>query len=436
MMRRFCSLFLTGLFLIVRAKAVDVYGAAPSAQSVALGGLFAGSNSGPTDSLAANPAALTSVGRPLLEISGMGVLAHGTYQNSTSYVGSLDGSAGVAGSAAFASRVGASRVSLGVGVFPVSLLSDQWRYADPAGTAGASYGIQTNKSAFVALQPTVGVGIQVTKRLAIGASFGALYNINTLETPYIFQNNALSGLKTLLNLHTNGAGYNGTVGALFSAAKILEFGLAYKTRTTVHTTGTASGNASAQFAALGLPFQPAFHYRAAVDNIFPQSVSANVAWQARRRIRTHLQADWINWHDAFVNLPVHLTGGTNSDINTLLGSSSLNDSIPLAWRNQLAWRTGVEASIAENTTVLGGYSHTNSPVPASTLTPLTADIMKNALSTGISYYRSRYRFQLAYQANLPSSAEVSKSQLLAGEYDHSKTSLRLQTVVLTTGIRF
>ena len=137
-----------------------------------------------------------------------------------------------------------------------------------------------------------------------------------------------------------------------------------------------------------------------------------------------------------MNLPVHLTQGTNSAINSLLDSSSLNDSIPLAWRNQLAWKAGVEGSIAENMTLLGGYSYTNSPVPASTLTPLTADIMRNALSTGISYHRSRYNFELAYQANLPSGAEVSKSQLLAGEYDHSRTSLWLQTVVLTTGIRF
>ncbi|MBV8708204.1 MAG: outer membrane protein transport protein [Acidobacteriaceae bacterium] len=435
-MRRFYLLFLAGLFLAVRVKAVDVYGAASSAQSVALGGLFAGSGSGPTDSLAANPAALTFIGRPLLEVSGMGVLAHGAYQNSTPYLGSLSNSAGLAGSAAFASRVGASRISLGVGVFPVSLLSDQWRYADPAGTAGVSYGIQTNKSAFIALQPTVGIGIQVTKRLAVGAGFGILYNANTLETPYIFQNNALSGLKTLLNLHTNGVGYNGTIGAIFTATRTLEFDLAYKTETTVHTTGTANGNASTQFAALGLPFQPTFRYTAEVNNTFPQSVSANIAWQARRRIRTHLQADWINWRSAFVNLPVHLTGGANPDINALLGSSSLDDSIPLAWRNQLAWRAGMEASVTENATVLGGYSYTNSPVPSRTLTPMTADIMRNALSTGISYHRSRYRFELAYQANLPSSAEVGTSQLLAGEYDHSKTSLWLQTIVLTTGIRF
>ncbi|MBV9039165.1 MAG: outer membrane protein transport protein, partial [Acidobacteriaceae bacterium] len=138
------------------------------------------------------------------------------------------------------------------------------------------------------------IGIQVTKRLAVGAGFGILYNANTLETPYIFQNNALSGLKTLLNLHTNGVGYNGTIGAIFTATRTLEFCLAYKTETTVHTTGTANGNASAQFAALGLPFQPTFRYTAEVNNTFPQSVSANIAWQARRRIRTHLQADWIN----------------------------------------------------------------------------------------------------------------------------------------------
>ena len=435
-MSRYYLLFISTLFLAGNAKAVDVYGAAPTAQSVALGGLFAGSGSGPTDSLAANPAGLASIGRPQLEFSAMGVFAKGSYQNSTSFPGYMDGTAGIAGSAGFGSQIGSSRVSIGLGFFPVSLLSDRWRYADPAGTAGVSYGVQASKSAFIALQPTAGVAFQVTRRLSLGFAFGAVYNANTLETPYIFQNNALSGLKALLNLHTNGFGYNGTVGAIFQATRKIELSASYKTSTSVRTTGTALGNVSPLFNALGVGSDPNFRYQAQVDNIFPQSASVNIRWQPRSRLRTHLQADWINWHDAFSALPVHLTNGTNATINSILSSSSLDDSVPLAWRNQLVWRTGLEFSAWENTTLLGGYSFTNSPVPSRTLTPLTADIMRNAVSTGISYRRSRYRVELAYQANPPSSRSVDDSSLLAGEYSHTTTSLWLQTIVLTTGVRF
>ena len=417
-------------------KAVDLYGAAPTARSIGLAGIFTNSTSGPTDALAANPAGLAFAGRPLLEISGMGVLASGTFRNSSPFAGNLDGNAGVAGSAALASRIGHSRISLGLGVFPVSLLSDNWKYFDPPGTAGVSYGLQANRSAFLALQPTIGLAVQVNSRVAVGVSLGTVYNANTLQTPYVFQNNAFSGLKTLLDLHTSGLGVNGSVGTIVRATRNIEFGAAYKTPTDVETHGVATGSASALFSALGVSSDPAFRYRARVDNIFPQTVSANVSWQARPRLVTHVQGDWINWQRSFVSLPVALTGGTNSTINSLLSSASLNDSVPLHWRNHSKWRAAVEYSLLENLTLLGGYSFASNPVPSRTLTPMTADIMQHGLSTGVAYHHNRYGIELAYQANLPASASVDRSDLLAGEYDHSRVNVRLQTVVLTTGIRF
>lgn len=420
----------------MRIDAVDLYGAAPSAQSAALGGIFAGSGSGPTDALAANPAALSFLGRPMLEFSGMGVFANGSYRNSTGNPGSLQGSSGLAGSAAFGSRLGHSAFSVGAGIFPVSMLSDSWRFTDPVGIAGASYGTQLNKSAFVALQSTTAAAWQVNRKLSIGVGFGILYNRNTLHSPYIFQNNALAGLKTLLDLHTSGVGYNGTFGMIYSPVKSLEFGTSYKTRTLVKSTGMATGDAGAQFDALGIPFQRTWQYDARVDNVFPQSAGAYVRWRTTSRLQTHLQADFVNWRRAFVDLPVRLTAGTNPDINSLLGSTSLNDSIPLRWKNQLTLRAGADYSVTEGTRVYAGYSHSNNPVPSSTLTPMTANIMQNGLATGLTFDKSRYRFGLAYQVNLPSEDSVAQSSLVGGEFNNSTTRLWLQTVVLSTGIRF
>jgi long-chain fatty acid transport protein len=425
-----------GFLAAFRAGAADVYGTAATAHTIALGGIYLGST-GPTDALAFNPAMLTSIDRPYLEFTGMGIVAQGSFHNSTPYVGRLQGNSGVAGSAAFGMRIPHSRLSIGLGVFPVSLLSDQWRFQDPPGTAGASYGIRTNKSAFIAIQASAGVAFQVSRQLSLGASFGVVDNLNTLEMPYIFQTNpTLAGLKTLLDLHTGGLGYNGTFGLIAQPVKPLKLSLAYKTRTTVRSTGSASGDAYAQFAALGLPYASAFNYKAEVDNVFPQSVSAGLAWQTRQRLQTYLQVDWLNWHGAFRQLPVHLTQGDNTLLNTLLGSTTLNDSIPLGWRNQLTVRTGFEFAMGETFSLMGAYTHGNSPVPASTLTPLTAAIMTDGVSAGVAYQKSRYRVQFAYQVNLPQSASVGTSGLLAGEYSNTRTSLWLQTIALTTGVRF
>jgi long-chain fatty acid transport protein len=420
----------------IPALAVDLYGNSATAQSTALGGLFRGSSAGLTDMLAMNPAALTSLNGPSIEASALGVFANGSYVNKTTVPGSLKGSNGFAPSAAFGTPVGHSRWALGAGLLPVSMLSGSWQFVDPIGAAGASYGLQTSKSAFLALQSTFAAAFKVSDRISLGVGLGVLYNRNTLVSPYIFQNNALTGLKTLLDLHTSGVGYNGIFGVSARPNRLLEFGAAYKTRTRVRTSGTASGNASQQFAVLGLPFQRDFRYDAEVVNVFPQSASLFVAWRPQSRMGFNTQADWTNWRSAFVNLPVRLTRGTNSDINSLLGSSSLNDSIPLRWRNQLGLRFGGDYKLTEQTQLLAGFSHVNNPVPSSTLSPLTANIMKNALSTGVGYNPGRYRFAIAYQISLPTTEKVGKSILQSGEFDGTRTRLSLQTVVLTTGYRW
>jgi long-subunit fatty acid transport protein len=367
----------------------------------------------------------------------MGVLAGGTYRNSTPYAGNLESNAGTTGSAAFGVKIPGSPYSFGIGTFPVSRLTDRWKFQDPPGTAGASYGIQTNKSAFIAIQSSVGLGMQISPKVSIGAALGVVYNINTLSAPYIFQTNpTLAGLKTLLHLNTNGLGYNGTFGLIAEPTRRFKFGLAYKTQTTVHSNGRADGDVYAQFAALGLPYASSFHYQAEVDNVFPQTASVSLAWQAMPRLQTYLQTDWLNWRKAFVQLPVHLTGGNNALLNTLLNSTSLNDTVPLRWKNQMNVRAGFELSARESVTFQGAYSYGNSPVPNSTLTPLTAAIMTHGLSAGAAYQKSRYRIQLAYQVNLPQSVDVGTSSILAGEFNNTHTSLWLQTIALTTGVRF
>jgi long-chain fatty acid transport protein len=434
--RSICFLAL-GLFGEHVAISASFFNDGASARSAGLGGAYLPADQSALDAMAINPAGLALLNARTLDLNFEGLFARGQFTNSVNKDGRIEGTAGLVPFGAFGAPIGSSRFTFGAGAMPELMNAAKWRYADAPGVGGASYGLQDNQAAILALRTAVGMGVYLGPRLSIGATFGAVYNSNTLQTPYVFQNHpALAGLKTLLDLHTNGIGYNGSFGVLARPTKRLQAGLAYKSRTTITSTGHATGNAANQFAALGIPFRPDFRYTAEVDNVLPQSLTANLIWEATRRLRLVAQADWIDWRRAFTSLPVKLTNGTNSDINGLLASSSLADSIPLHWKDQVVSRVGVERLVAENGVFRAGYAHTNSPVPNSTLTPLTAAITGNTLSAGAGYRHGRYRLDLAYALDLTAQQSVQQSALKSGEYNNSRVKVGTQSVSLSTSIWF
>ena len=142
------------------------------------------------------------------------------------------------------------------------------------------------------------------------------------------------------------------------------------------------------------------------------------------------QTDWVNWSNAFVNLPVTLTNGTNGAINGLLKSTTLVDGVPLNWKDQYSFHGGVERLLTESTSLRFGYAHGNNPVPSGTLTPMTAAIMTNQLSTGFAYHLGRSRFDVGYTYDPTAQSQVQQSSLLSGEYNNSTVRVGLQSLSL------
>jgi long-subunit fatty acid transport protein len=418
-------------------QAQDFYWNTASASSMAMGGVYLPSASGALDAMAANPAGLTALTARTVDLSLTSIFASGSFSNSVNTNAPLKDAPGVIPYGAFGMPVGHSGFAVGVGFTPELMSVSNWNYVDAPGVAGASYGLQQQKSAILAGRASLGVGYAFNRKLAIGASVGAVYNSNTLDAPYIFQSNpALAGLKTLLDLHTTGVGWNTTLGVIATPTDRLQFNVAWKSRTVIDSTGDASGNIGAQLAALGLAAQPGFHYSAAVQNVLPQSVLAGVNWKVDGRWVLALQGNWVNWNSAFSSLPVSLTNGSNPDINGLLGSSSITDRIPVEWKDQYSVRGGVEYRLTEHLWLRGGYGFSSNPVPSSTLTPLTAAIMTNQLSTGVGYHRAHWRMDLAYGIDPSVTDHVGRSALLSGEYSNSSVRIGTQALGLNTSFQF
>lgn len=414
-------------------QAQNFYWNTASASSMGMGGVYLPSSGSAIDAMSANPAGLTALTGRTVDLSITSIFASGSFSNSVNTNAPLRDSPGVVPYGAFAMPLGHSGFSIGVGITPELMSVSNWNYVDAPGVAGASYGLQQQKSAILAARAGVGVAYSFSRRLALGVSAGAVYNSNTLDAPYIFQSNPdLAGLKTLLDLHTTGVGWNTSVGIIANPTDHVQFNVAWKSRTVIDSTGDASGNIGVQLAAVGLAVQPAFHYSAAVQNVLPQSVIAGANWRVDGRWVFALQGGWVNWNSAFASLPVSLTNGSNPDINGLLGSNAISDRIPVEWKDQYSIRGGIEYRLTESISLRGGYGFSNNPVPSSTLSPLTAAIMTNQVSTGIGYRRGIWRMSLAYGIDPSNSEQVGRSALLNGEYSNSSVRISTQSLALNT----
>jgi long-subunit fatty acid transport protein len=424
-------------FIASSAPAQDFYWTSASARSLSLGGVYVPSSGDAVGALASNPAGLSSLGGPSLNLSVTTVFARGSFSNSANTDSPLRDSPGALPYGGFGMPIGHSRFSFGVGFVPDLMSVSNWRYVDPRGAGGVTYGLQEQKSAILAGRAIAGFSASFGPKLSIGATFGSDYNSNTLIAPYIFQSQpTLKGLKTLLNLNTSGVGWNTSVGIRTQLSRKAEVGLAWKSRTKIDSTGTATGDAYALF---GVPQgSPAstFAYSADVRNVLPQSVLASVNWQATSRWVLAFQTDWVNWGDAFVNLPVTLTNGTNAGINSVVGSSTLIDGVPLNWKDQYGFHAGAERVLTESASLRFGYAYANNPVPSSTLSPLTAAIMSNQISAGFVYQKGRSGFEGAYSFDPTAQESVQQSGLLSGEYNNSTVHIGTQNLTASYSFRF
>lgn len=436
------GVLLFALFTRPAVAGTSPYTNGVGARSMSLGGADVAWADDAIGALGANPAGLSSLEQIELNLGATGAIPTGHFQNSVNDRGRLSEHLEVGPDFALGGPIGSTPFSFGIGVLPKAGLTAYWHYVDPPGglDARTSYGARESTSKILLLRTEAAVSVKLGSMFSLGASLNLDYNENRLQTPYVFQTQPqLRGFKTLLDLSTSGWGVSAGAGLLFKPHKNFQIGVAYQSPTTIGSEGGASGDAGAQLESLGGPFAGVrhdFHYRAEVDNTFPQMISGGLSWKFLPHWRLALQADWVNWSDAFDTLPVKLSEGNNRDLNTFLGKNSLQDNIPLNWRDRWVYRAGLEYEVTENFVLRAGYVYSKSPVPDETLTPLTAAISEHTVTVGAGYQWSRYRIDLAYQWDLPATRNVGDSSYFSGEYSHTSTQVGVHWIALTTSVHF
>jgi hypothetical protein len=433
---------LMGLLLTLSqaAKADGVLRDGAGARAMSLGGASVGLPDQPLEAMSANPAGLGLITNAFFQLGGVGGFVQGKFSNSLNKDRPARQNFGALPEAALVYPLKSAPFSVGLSGIPEALSRGDWKFVDkPGGLDGAtSFGLQRNYAEFIAIRTAVGASWRISDTLAIGLDLGGDYNRNTLDAPYVFQSYPpLRGFKTLLHLRTDGWGVNGTAGILWRPSKKISLGLSYRSMTYFDTEGDASGNAGVQLGNIGAAsFRPDFHYDAEVATKLPQIISGGISWQTLDKLRLVSEIDWIGWNQAFNRLDIKLKNGNNADINGLLGTRNIEDVAPLNWQDGFVYRLGAEFAISHSLTARAGYSYGANPVPAATLTPMSAAILEHTITCGLEWHHGRCSIAGAYQYDLPATSHVGTSRLAAGEFSGSSTTVSAHLFALTTGIRF
>ena len=331
----------------------------------------------------------------------------------------------------FVSKIKDSPFAWGVGLITVAGLADEWRLNDTAGPAAAgspNYGEAIKNKASMGLMRLAPVlAYQASPELSIGASFGPAYQLFNMEGFFTFQTHPVfSGYTVIADMDMVGWGWGGNLGVLYKVNDKLSLGFSYTTEIQTSLEGDIDLDLSAQVTAAGLGAivtDPTAHYDLELDCTFPQMVSLGAAYKAFPKLLMVLDLTWIDWSQSFDEFFFRLKNGNNSGVNTLIGSSNINDTMPLKWRDRVTVRLGLEYYLSEKITLRAGYSFGKSPVPDGTLTPLSSAISEHAIALGYGYKQGAWELNIAYQYDLPHRQSVGTSRILGLDYNNSSVEI-------------
>lgn len=313
-----------------------------------------------------------------------------------------------------------SRFAFGLGVFYPSGFAAEYKLVH--GGNLPVYGMQTYKSRASLLKVLPAVAWQATDRLSLGIAAGPAFQSTEFDMPFTFQTGILAGTPALLDLTADGTGYAWNWGIQYKFNDTLTFGAVYIDKTAVTLKGTMNVDVTdytvlaSQLAALGAG--PTATYNVEIDFKWPRIFGWGVAYKPNLRHRFLSDIQWIQWSSAFDRLQLKLSDGSNVGFNTMVGSSSLEDTIPLEWKNSYSIKLGYEY-FRERDTLQIGYIFNKNPVPTNTLTPLIPGVLEHALSIGYDYKGHRWIFSSAYQYSFGSEQSVGASKIIGGDFDNS-----------------
>jgi long-chain fatty acid transport protein len=189
---------------------------------------------------------------------------------------------------------------------------------------------------------------------------------------------------------------------------------------------TALGYVSGNFTQLGIDLTQgvAAQYGLDVKMKLPMSFGYGMSYQTTPKLKLALDAEWMNWANAFDKMQIKMSDGTSANVNKMIGGSSINMDFPLNWKNTVIVKVGAEYRACDRCTLRLGYAYGSNPVPATTLFPVFPAIVTSHVTIGGSYNVSkRVTLSVAIESALNSKETTSDPSAIQTEFSGSTSQL-------------
>lgn len=94
----------------------------------------------------------------------------------------------------------------------------------------------------------------------------------------------------------------------------------------------------------------------------PRQVRTNVVFWPVEWLLLSAEVGWIEWGRAFGEPRVRLREGSNTDVNFVVGSSSINTKLKQRWRNQWVFAFQGAVAVTEKVTIRAGVNYGKNPI--------------------------------------------------------------------------
>jgi len=381
-----------------------------------------------------------------------------------------------------------SRISYGLGVFTQGGMGADFQLNHALFLDGEGvYLAQPYHSKFAVMQGGGSIAYKINDQISIGGTANLVYGQVAFQMPMSMAPSMLQGvidpqtgmkfgdlfqadpslgglgyaeLIASANLHgLNGFAFGGKLGLAFKPSDQLSFGINYSMPVNITyrngsaemdmtgqmnnafgrivymilqqypgtTPAEAQQMAMGQFTQMGIDLSKGVSdtYNAKARFGLPQSVAVGTAWSPAKKLRLGIDGEWINWKNAFDQMDISLSNGTNVNINKMMGTGgSIEMAFPMQWKNTVVIRTGIEYDVSKAITIRGGYAYGSNPVPPATLFPVFPAIVTDHVTAGVSVKLSTaFKVNAAYEYAFRNNKTASEKSLIAAEYNNSESSL-------------
>ncbi|MGQ3089748.1 MAG: OmpP1/FadL family transporter [Methylophilus sp.] len=219
-----------------------------------------------------------------------------------------------------------------------------------------------------------GIGCQVTDKLSLGASVNFVYA--SIEQDF-FANTSVGTAFAGYKLEDASALRTGfKLGMQYRITPTLTLAAAYSEKTELPLTG---GSLVADFTGAGLG-KVKYSDASVKGFALPREVAVGFAYKPSDSWLLSFKLNWLNWEDAINDVRLRATNPNNPAAPAVYGSPSAAD-----WKDQWVFATGVAYNWDDRTTIYVGHNYGKNPIPRQNSSPLLAGILEHHLTFGAAH---------------------------------------------------